>query len=1755
MSDLAVPGGTGAADAGGTRPDGGAPDAGGTWPDAGGTGADAGAPDTGGTGPGAGGTAIGFVVENHDGGRFPALPGARVQMETLAALLTEHGCPASTVADPDRDTVRDRLRAWSRERAAAGGGGSAVVLWSGHARTYDGRLHLVTADTEDPGDEEQVYRTELLTSAALRSGADQILLVVDTCHAGAGVLEPLRRALEDFAVTSLPPGRAQWLGVLAGCQPGERAAGRGVLLDTLTAVLRDGPPGTGRYRHEWSPRNEGVTGEAVLQAVLARWEDDGQRPAGASTGRALPMFRNPMLRREAGEQLVEHLVLAARGAGRTEEGWFFTGRHAVLTSVVGWLGAREPGMFLVTGGAGSGKSAVLGRVATLSDPRRRAEVRAHGALCEGDPDPGEGTVDAALHLRGTGPGSLARALARQLGLPVPRTPAALIAELEQREPGRPPVLVLDGLDEAGDEAAAVAEQLLVPLSRVATVLLGSRARPFRPHTAPEESLDGALGRWLGARVSRVDLDEEPGTGQDIADYARRRLERGGLPVDVCASAARAVAERAVSDSGGFLFARLVTRTLVARYGGRAPGTRPDAPLPDAPRSDTPLPDAPLPEPPPPDLPRSVGEAFAEELARGPELVRDGAELPGAARDLLTALAWSTGRGMPARGVWESAASAVGAPGAAAYGPEDVDRLLDAYGAFVVEDTDGTQAVYRLYHREFVEHLRNAAPAAGESVARALVGLLLRQSDGGREPQRANPYLLTGLTAHALDAGPAGIVLVRDLERRNSGAFRPVLARVLQQAAVLLAGTGRDEDAVAAAREAAALQRELAADDPGSHRPGLAHALDGLAHRLAATGDRAGALEAAREAADVQRDLAAGHPEAFAHGLPFYLVNLAARLSEAGEREAAAAVTEEAVGLCRRSADRHPSVHLPLLAQFLTNHAVHLGAAGRYGAALAACEEAVAVARRLTRNAPAAHLFLLATALGDLAVCLDRVGRGTEALAAAQESVDLHRAPAADRPDDHLPRLVKSLGNLAVLLGSAGRDHEALAPAGEGLAAARRVAGNDPRAGRAALSDALGVYAGRLLGAGRHRESLVHAQEAVALDRVLAAEDPAAGPRRLALSLSTLATALGRQGDYRAALAAGTESVELLRPAAGRDPVAHLADLALCLNNLGNQYAEAGDTVAAVEATEAALDLYRSLAAAWPGVHLGDLALTCDALGNRLSDLGAWSRALPYARAAVARYRQLAEDQPKRYRAGLARSLGNLGIRLACTGAHEEALAVTRESLDMELALTADDPAARLTLLSSSWYNLSLRLAETSRTRESLDAVGEAVRMFRALAEDEPGRWTAPLGSAVGTLGRRLSEVGDHTGARAAGEEAVALLTGCAEADAAAHAGALTEALAGLELILGAEGGTGALLGLVLRAERAVAGHPAARRRLRMFRLGCLLRSPGQAEDAVRELVSLACPAAREPERDAEDAGAPGEPDPGQTFQARRLLRHYAGRGRAESRLVRRLVRQAGPARSGRPDWLELPAHAMETLMGWFDCEDWTSSRAYWDEHRWLRSGQAGVALRELIAVQPEVVTHLNLWDAAVRHGPDVAFRIHLLIEHVDAWVAAGTLRESRELLERHADTLVDPNALVVLTARSGSDRTLRHAVLHLAVLDGVEHAYRCVEDRATLRRRIERACSGRKPDTETLDLCSVLERDQFGDAFAADVHRAVAAILSGEGAGTPVAAAPGHREREGAVTEIAALIGRYPRHTAELSALLRSVVAGEPAAAAEPSAP
>ncbi|MFB7553555.1 hypothetical protein [Streptomyces sp. NPDC056154] len=177
-------------------------------------------------------------------------------------------------------------------------------------------------------------------------------------------------------------------------------------------------------------------------------------------------------------------ILGSRPAdadGYREEGRFFTGRKEVLGRIAAWLESGDAGLFLVTGPAGCGKSAVLGRIATLADPVRRKEAEAHGGLRE-DPGLRPDRSLASVHLRGLSPLQAASELARQLALPQPRTADEFRGGLREVSPQ--PVLVLDGLDEVpAEHLRAVIEELVLPLGRTNPVLLASRDRAFRSRPA------------------------------------------------------------------------------------------------------------------------------------------------------------------------------------------------------------------------------------------------------------------------------------------------------------------------------------------------------------------------------------------------------------------------------------------------------------------------------------------------------------------------------------------------------------------------------------------------------------------------------------------------------------------------------------------------------------------------------------------------------------------------------------------------------------------------------------------------------------------------------------------------------------------------------------------------------------------------------------------------------------------------------------------------------------------------------------------------------------------------------------------------------------------------------------------------------------------------------------------------------------------------------------------------------------------------
>ncbi|WP_326595333.1 tetratricopeptide repeat protein [Streptomyces brevispora] len=738
--------------------------------------------------------------------------------------------------------------------------------------------------------------------------------------------------------------------------------------------------------------------------------DDGREPVGTAPREEHADGRDVPPRTGAPAGPAEHLVLAARGVGYREEGWFFTGRKEVLGRIVAWLEADDPGLFLVTGPPGCGKSAVLGRIATLTDPVQRRETVAHACLREDDPDPGlrPGRSLASVHLRGLSPLRAASELARQLGLPEPRDTDDFRGGLRELSPR--PVLVLDGLDEVpAEHLRPMTEELVLPLGRTIPVLLSSRDGAFRGRPAADghegETLPDALARLIGAGATAAGLEREPRTREDIGEYVFRRCAAAGVPEEPAREAGDAVATRATAVGGGFMFARLVTGSLRAGAGPLSAGTGPLPAGTGSSRAGTgPLPagtsslragtgslptgagdahDGQWPAGPPDSdegerraaVPpaREAVEIWRELVARHPAVFQP--LLAGALRDLaarLSATGDHEGALAPAREAARlSARLATQHP--EAYQP-DLARSLTSLADMTAAAGDPAAAV--LFAREAVRiqrELAGARPKASLPGLAAMLNNLAMHLDSTGEP------------GAALLHSEEGTGIYRRLAAEDPGVFLPEFATALNNLGTARASSGDISGAVSAGREAVAIRRTLAARQPAVFRQDLATALTNLAAHLNTAGEPAAGLRASKEGVVLHRELAERQPS-LRSALASSLSTLAQNLADTGSRKEAPAPAAESVRLLRRLVDEHGSTHLPDLAHSLQSLSRHLGVNQDDEGAVSAAREAVAAYRTLALENPGAFERALVSALADLARALVRTDDRASAIWQFDEAV-------------------------------------------------------------------------------------------------------------------------------------------------------------------------------------------------------------------------------------------------------------------------------------------------------------------------------------------------------------------------------------------------------------------------------------------------------------------------------------------------------------------------------------------------------------------------------------------------------------------------------------------------------------------------------------------------------------------------------------------------------------------------------------------------
>ncbi|MEV5439951.1 WD40 repeat domain-containing protein [Streptomyces sp. NPDC052682] len=765
-------------------------------------------------------------------------PDVAAVIRSLAALGYAPACTAPTgLIDPEESRdVEKPLLEWLRGHFGFGDD-TLVIYHAGHGvAEHDHYLVCSATEFDTAALKVTALPTARLVELAGDAGVQRLLVIVDACYAGDGAADVLAQTAKSHLVAAAAARgdqRRHWksLAVLCAARSGEEADD-GAFARTLSAVLASA---TGQDRLLAGERpefihlsdvvreiNRELAGQGLPQrADLAVIHDDGtgflpnpRHVAGLSDDLDLAEQRVASEQHRLRQrELAEHFGPRGAGAhGPEETGHYFTGRTAVLTRLARWLrgeSERDVRLFQVTGGPGTGKSSVLGRLVTRSDPTARHTIPDETVVVSTDVPPG--TIDLAVHAAGKRLPDVLSALGDALGVPA-GGPTDVVTGLKSL--GRSFTLVIDALDEASTNVRAYEAESIAAFLQQATaqaprfrVLLGAR-----PEVLPDDDAQDT--------VARVDLDDPRWISRwDIVDYAARLLSAPHGPGSSSGLPGEPV-ERAAWEIGRVTFPNYLVTRIIARALAD-PGRTFWAADPAEWASLLP---APVGEQGPTQRHRrayrGIGPAFlwARNVQLSPERIP-------LYRAVLTALAYRQGAGLPLAGVWTAVAGALyGEP----VSEKQITEILatDAAAAYVTETMDGHgRSVYRLYHQALVDNLRSghengvteylaAQPGywgvvhsrqvrriIASGVYEALAGSVCRTSQGARDWHDADPYLLDHLMAHAAAAGRADELLVDAgfLVHARADAVAPFLQRAgspdaVRAARVYRASLGRHRDA-------------------------------------------------------------------------------------------------------------------------------------------------------------------------------------------------------------------------------------------------------------------------------------------------------------------------------------------------------------------------------------------------------------------------------------------------------------------------------------------------------------------------------------------------------------------------------------------------------------------------------------------------------------------------------------------------------------------------------------------------------------------------------------------------------------------------------------------------------------------------------------------------------------------------------------------------------------------------------------------------
>ena len=651
---------------------------------------------------------VAIATGTYEDEKYPALP-VREEVRQLGQWLAEDQrlggrrftrAHQELVSDPDEDQIRAAFRRPARpwtERDAA------VVFVTGHGEVADSSHWLVLRESEH----DDLPNTALRTADLIRwlkrpNGIRHLLLIIDACFAGAIVSDTVRYDAD------LP---ASWLILPSAARDGEATTGAlTAAIAEAVATLRSGEGQKYGTNHRYFRVSEFLDtvrrflpGQVVNPVYGGEWNAEHvclPNPHYAEPDTVLTEpSRHELALPKA--DLAKHWAPRARGATNDGGRWLFTGRAELMRELIATVSApgdTTPRVTLITGRAGSGKSAVLARLVTLSDPEFLRTYARQVADIPADLRPEVGAVDVAVLAIGKYPHEVLGQISDAIGADRPEGTNG-DADLDTRlaacrhtldaswAHGVSTTVVVDALDEAEDPTG-----ITRMLARLADcpglrLLLGIRspasAEDRLAPTGPQGTLADHVERLLTARRLRID-DDHWWRKDDIRDYATSILHHtpgspysqptphtGGetTPAEHPAAGLAAV----IADHVGRSF-------LIAGLAATALTQRPDTVHPDdaAWRAT---------------LDEDVIGVFRADLTRlFPE-----PERRLAAVELLRAVAFAYGRGLPWGEIWPLVANAV-ADRHGKYGDRDIaDLLASPISAYLTTDQEDGITVYRPFH--------------------------------------------------------------------------------------------------------------------------------------------------------------------------------------------------------------------------------------------------------------------------------------------------------------------------------------------------------------------------------------------------------------------------------------------------------------------------------------------------------------------------------------------------------------------------------------------------------------------------------------------------------------------------------------------------------------------------------------------------------------------------------------------------------------------------------------------------------------------------------------------------------------------------------------------------------------------------------------------------------------------------------------------------------------------------------------------------